>query len=435
MLPEPVRRRVDAMWDRIWASGVSNPLTAVEYVSTVLLLRRLAETHPAASEWAEVREHVAAGSAGAVARTMVRVQSAFGIGASPEASAASTWSDLATLDHVLREVAALEIGDRNHDILGDVFEHVLNHLSTAGRFGQFRTPRHVIQLLVAAVDPQPGEVVLDPAAGTAGFLIAAHEHRRGAAGAYVGHEVDATVARVARTNLLLHGIGSGQVHHGDSLAVTTRDADVVLANPPFAGTVAPERVREYESGTTRTELLFLELTMRRLVPGGRAGVVVPTNVLTATGHAPTWIRSRLLESNRLRAVVELPAGVFRPYTDVRTALLLWSNDAPADDVLLVRVDADGYTLDDKRRPTDRDDLPGALALIRGGTSSVPHARVPRDELRRSGYNLGPSRYIPLDAPAPPTAPGGPTGADLLLRARAATAALEAEIGAFARLLR
>lgn len=422
MLPNDVRRQVDAIWDKIWASGVSNPLTAVEYFSTVLLLRRLAETPRGeleAGQWALLIEHIDAGNAEAVAKLMLAVQTSFGIGASPDVASPSTWRDLGTLREVLRDVRALELSDRNHDILGDLFEYLLNHLSTAGHFGQFRTPRHLIKFLVEAVAPRAGETVVDPACGTAGFLIAAHEFRGGTGESYIGNEVDATMARVAATNVLLHAMAGAKIDHGDSLQVETRDADVILANPPFAGAVVADRVQQFESGTLKTELLFIELMMRRLKAGGRAGVVVPTGVLTSPASAAVWIRRQLVESNRLRAVVELPGGVFRPYTGVKTGLLFWSNEPSGDDVLMIRVSNDGYSLDDRREPVAGGELAETLELLRGGSADVAHAAVPVSQLAAEKYNLSPSRYIA----AADTGDFGLAGRDLAAAVHSARASM------------
>lgn len=403
MLPADVRRRVDAIWDKIWASGVSNPLTAIEYFSTVLLLQRISESatvvggfnnsvHPPRAS--EALDLIAAGEVEAVARLMLHVQERFGIGASPDVASPSMWRDLSTLKEVLRSVWELELTDRNHDILGDLFEYMLNHLSTAGHFGQFRTPRHLIQFIVEAVGPKPGEVVVDPACGTAGFLIAAHEYRQGTSkDKYIGNEVDATIARVAQTNVLLHQMPGAAILHEDSLQVKGRDADVILANPPFAGAVVADRVIDFDCGTLKTELLFVELMMRRLREGGRAGVVVPTGVLTSSARSAVWIRRELLEANRLSAVVELPGGVFRPYTGVKTGLLFWSREPAGKDVLMLRVEADGYSLDNKREPVHANDMPDALRLLVGESSDIPHVRVGHEEIRVNRYNLSPSRYI------------------------------------------
>lgn len=394
MLPNDIRRRVDAIWDRVWASGVSNPLTAIEYLSTVLLLRRLTDQGGSNAElWAEAVRYAKAGDANAVAILMLRVQSEFGIGASPDVACASTWRDTSVLNSVLLDVANLDLTDRNHDILGDVFEYMLNHLNTAGQFGQFRTPRHLIRFMVETLDPRQGEVVVDPACGTAGFLVAAHEHRGGRHERYSGEEMDATIVRIASTNSLLHGMSGATIRHSDGLANREADADVILANPPFAGSVIAERVRDFESGTLKTELLFMELMLGRLRPGGRAAVIVPTGVITSPSASALWVRRQLLECNRLKAVVELPSGVFRPYTDVRTAILFWSNDSPTEDVLFVRVARDGYSLDDKRTPVSGNDLPAVHALITGKKTDIRHARVPVTDIVAQRYNLSPSRYV------------------------------------------
>lgn len=432
MLASETRRRVDAIWYRIWASGVSNPLTAIEYFSTVLLLRRLSdkqEDGPSENLWQELVDHIASSDPVAVARLMLRVQSEFGIGASPDVAAPSTWRDLKTLGDVLSEVSQLDLTDRNHDILGDLFEYVLGRLNSAGHFGQFRTPQHLIRFIVNVVDPKSGEVVADPGCGTAGFLVAAHEHRGGARERYLGDEVDATVARIAHTNMLLHGMKGAEIRHGDGLARHERDADVILANPPFAGSVIAERVSGFKSGTLKTELLFMELMMNRLVDGGRAGVVVPTGVLTSPSAGAVWVRRQLLESNRLRAVVELPGGVFRPYTDVRTAVLFWNNDAPTTDVLLVKVAADGYSLDDRREPVDQDDLLDVTALLAGGPAAIPHARVPVADIAAQRYNLSPSRYIEHAGDGPPPLPP----VNLAEALRDSRERLESAYGALARM--
>jgi type I restriction enzyme M protein len=416
MLTTETRRRVDAIWDRVWASGVSNPLTAIEYLSTILLLRRLKDRRagdPSGDLWRELVNHTASGDPAAVAGLMLRVQSEFGIGASPDVAAPSTWRDLVTLNEVLCEIAQLDLTDQNHDILGDLFEYMLGHLSSAGHFGQFRTPRHLIRFIVDVVDPKAGEVVADPGCGTAGFLVAAHEHRGGEQERYLGDEVDATIARIAHTNMLLHGMRGAEIRHGDGLAHHERDADVILANPPFAGSVIAERVAGFKSGTLKTELLFLELMCNRLTRGGRAGVVVPTGVLTSPSAGAVWVRRQLLESNRLAAVVELPGGVFRPYTDVKTAVLFWSNEAPGDDVLLIKVAADGYSLDDRRDPVVQNDLPHAAALLTGGVAPLANARVAIAEIATQRYNLSPSRYIVQLDDGPPGMP--PVGLEQALR--------------------
>jgi type I restriction enzyme M protein len=415
MLPSDVRQVIDIIWDKIWSSGISNPLTAIEYLTVVLLLRQApaaTSVHLASSlpSWEATKRLVESRDAESIAKSMVLIQQAYGIGASPEISSPSAWRDIATLREIMSHVDRLTLSDRNHDILGDIFEYVLNHLSTAGHFGQFRTPRHLIQFIVEVLDPTAGEKVLDPACGTAGFLIAAREHRGGANGSYHGIEVDSTVARIARTNALVHGLGHDSILHADSFQLRDRDADVILANPPFAGSITLDRVSDFKSGTQKSELLFLELMMNRLRPGGRAGVVVPSSVLTSSSSGPTWIRRQLVESNDLKAVVELPSGVFRPYTDVRTAVLVWANSRPGHDVIMIKVESDGHSLDDRRGEVEQNDLPAALALLRGhDEAQVPHSRVSLSVIANNRYILSPSRYI--QSPDAEPAYFGPSVAD------------------------
>ena len=417
MLPAEVRQVIDAIWDKIWSSGISNPLTAIEYLTVVLLLRQesaLSDEHApeALPSWAEMREAAARGDGDSIAQGMTAIQRAYGIGASPEIAASSTWHDVATLREIMSRVERLTLGDRNHDILGDTFEYILNHLSTAGHFGQFRTPRHLIEFVVNLINPVPGERILDPACGTAGFLIAARQHQGVAHGSYCGIEVDATVARIARANTLVHGLSHDSIIHSDSFLLRNRDADVILANPPFAGSITLDRVAGFKSGTQKSELLFLELMMYRLRPGGRAGVVVPSSVLTSSAAGPRWVRRQLVESNDLRAVVELPSGVFRPYTDVRTAVIFWTNSRPSDNVLMVKVGSDGYSLDDRREEIDHNDLPAALALLTGEDNApIPHSLTPSSAIANNRYILSPSRYIA----APESLPrhDGPSVADAL----------------------
>jgi type I restriction-modification system DNA methylase subunit len=307
------------------------------------------------------------------------------------------WSDLERLSLILRIFDDLEVEDRNRDVLGDVYEYVLSKMSTAGHYGQFRTPRHLIRFVAEATAPKEDDLVLDPACGTGGFLIAAAEladDRRLLR--LVGEEIDPTISKLARTNVLLHGLENATISTGDSLSGEGASADVILANPPFAGTVAAGRSDRFKIKTNKTELLFLELMMDRLAQGGRAGVVVPWGVLTSTAVAATAIRERLLTNFRLKSVVELPSGVFRPYTGVRTAVLFWSNEPPAKDVLMIRIENDGFSLDDRREPIPGSELPSALALLQGrpkASKGLLSKKVLISEIAPNGWRIGPSTYV------------------------------------------
>lgn len=399
MLDPGVRKTVDQLWDLIWSSGVTNPLAVVDYLTGLFILSRAPTPKGRRPALAAVEGAAAAGDAARCVALMTDAMGSLGL-STPDPS---LWRDAALLARSAALAGRIAHGDR--DLLGDCFEHVLRRLSTAGHFGQFRTPRHVVRFLVEAVDPRAGESVLDPACGTAGFLIAAHEHRRGRGGGgrYLGDECDWTMARIAAANVILHGITGAEIRRRDALSDATPEADLILANPPFSGSVDPARRRALGSGAARSEVLFVELMLRRLRPGGRAGVVVPAGLLTSPARSAVRVREALVRRHGLRAVIELPAGVFRPYTDVRSALLLWRSDGGVGEVLMARVRSDGYSLDDRREPVGESDLDALLPHVLGG--AAPGAlrpelarRVPRDALGEA-FALSPGRHLRGVAPA------------------------------------
>ena len=390
MLAQALRREVDGLWDLLWSAGVTSPLAVVDYLTALLLLRKSPRN---------LRALHAAALAGDYAHCTAIVSermAACGLSA-PDSQ---LWEDTNLLAASTDGIGRLQIGDRNTDILGDCLEYILGHLSTAGDFGQFRTPRHVVRFLVEAVAPREGETVLDPACGTGSFLIAAHEYRGDGRGRYLGDECDLTMARIASANVALHGLRHATIRRRDALLQVTEEADVILANPPFSGTVADGRQTSMEIATNKSELLFLALMIRRLRKRGRAGVVVPFSVITTKSGAARSLRQMLVDRNRLHAVVELPAGVFRPYTDVRTCLLLWGCRT-GDRVLMVRARSDGYSLDDRRQPVPDNDLDSILGSLKSGSvNNCLNARmarqVPIGEIQAQHYILNPSRYLPVD---------------------------------------
>ena len=390
MLALALRNDIDNLWDRIWSAGVTNPLAVVDYLTALLLLqtrpKRLTSLHSIALT----------GDRAKCTDIVSRQMTACGLSVPDPA----LWANTTLLAQAIDDIARLDIGDRNVDILGDCFEYILGHLSTAGDFGQFRTPRHVVKFLVDAVAPRAGDTVLDPACGTASFLIAAHEYRANSRGTYLGDECDWTMARIASANIVLHGLRRTTIRQRDALLNATVEADVILANPPFSGTVATGRSNIFGITTNKSELLFLALMLRRLRPNGRAGVVVPFSVVTTKNGPARYLRQQLVDQHRLHAVVELPAGVFRPYTDVRTCLLLWGRRVQ-DHVLMLRARSDGYSLDDKRKPVSDNDLPILLRVLT--TDRIPQGldptiarQVPLTEIRAQSYIINPSRFLPID---------------------------------------
>jgi type I restriction enzyme M protein len=261
----------------------------------------------------------------------------------------------------------------SRDTKGDLYEYMLSKIATAGQNGQFRTPRHIIQLMVELMAPTPKDVIVDPACGTAGFLMEAGEYLRRKhpddvlhndklrkhfqEGMFHGFDFDATMLRIGAMNMLLHGVESPQINYRDSLsgdhAGETDKYTLVLANPPFAGSLDYEQTAKDLLAvvkTKKTELLFLALFLRLLKPGGRAAVIVPDGVLFGSSTAHKTLRKMLVEEHKLDAVVKLPSGVFRPYAGVSTAILLFTrtDSGGTDHVWFYDVQADGKSLDDKR---------------------------------------------------------------------------------------
>ncbi len=331
----------------------------------------------------------------------------------------------------------LTSGDRK----GDVYEYLLSKLTTAEINGQFRTPRHIIDLMVALLDPQPGHMIADPACGTGGFLIRtvdyllrAHTSPSGIlreesdgdvyetwtgdrlsdanwhhiqTRMFNGFDFDATMLRLAAMNLMLHGVEDAGIRYQDTLASGFTESeryDLVFANPPFKGSLDLEDTNKTllaKVRTRKTELLFVTLILRLLKPSGRAAVIVPDGVLFGSTTAHLGLRKQLIDENQLEAVISLPSGVFKPYAGVSTAIVAFARGGRTDNVFFFDIRADGYSLDDRREPVDENDLPKALndwkcwlekgergSWLRSGQAFF----VPAEEIRGNAYDLSLGRY-------------------------------------------
>jgi type I restriction enzyme M protein len=366
------------------------------------------------------------------------------------------------LTQVISLVDGLRLDQADADTKGDLFEHILRQIKQAGELGQFRTPRHVIRAIVEIVDPKIGETIYDPAAGTAGFLVAAYNHIRLASSSpsaiveaeidgkkqkrglgdqlsaahisalqtatFFGNDVDPKMVRLATMNLTLRGLPNVRVLLRNVLTTTLdneRKAElglppdgyqVVLANPPFSGRVDKDRiVEEVKVGTsTATELLFLKYMLDSLRPGGRCGVVVPEGVLFGSTTAHKELRRQLIENNRVEAVLSLPGGVFQPYSGVKTSVLFYKKGGTTENVLFLHIDNDGYKLDANHdQPIETDDLPGAVATFHRRAELLPawQARDTAAEwpgqwwfadaatIRANDFNLSAGRYRPMSQTA------------------------------------
>ncbi len=403
MINGELRAKVDRIWDAFWSGGIANPLEVMEQITYLLFIRRLDELQkakenraarlgtpidapifPAGSDdqgrsfgdlrWSRFRDRDPAEMFAIVGERVFPFLRELGGGQSTYShhmrDARFTIPTPALLAKVVDMLDELPMEGR--DTKGDIYEYMLGKIATAGQNGQFRTPRHIIALMVAMTAPTPKDEICDPACGTAGFLIAASEHLRKNYpeveheaearkhfhnSMFHGFDFDSTMLRIGSMNMLLHGVESPDIRYRDSLSEGAGDEEglysLILANPPFAGsldyeTTAQNLLRVVK--TKRTEVLFIALFMRLLRPGGRAAVIVPDGVLSNSAKAHAHLRQVLVEEQKLDAIVKLPSGVFKPYAGVSTAIVAFTktDSGGTDHVWFYDVTADGWSLDDKR---------------------------------------------------------------------------------------
>jgi type I restriction enzyme M protein len=405
MLTPSIRSQIDRIWDAFWSGGISNPLEVIEQITYLLFIRRLDELQtveelkatrtkrpierrvfPEGTDpngrpyddlrWSRFKNMAPSEMYDVVAERVFPFLRAMGGEGSTYAThmkdARFTIPTAALLGRVVDMIDGVPMEDR--DTKGDLYEYMLGRVATAGTNGQFRTPRHIIQLMVELVQPTPTDVICDPACGTAGFLVAAGEYLRERhpeifrdeklrehfhVGLFHGFDFDNTMLRIGSMNMLLHGVENPDIRYRDSLAQDHADEDeaysLILANPPFAGSLDYENTAKDLQAivkTKKTELLFLALFLRLLKPGGRAAAIVPDGVLFGSSKAHKALRQKLVEEQKLDAIISMPSGVFRPYAGVSTAIVLFTktNSGGTDNVWFYRMEADGFSLDDKRNP-------------------------------------------------------------------------------------
>jgi type I restriction enzyme M protein len=405
MLTGELRSQIDSIWNAFWSGGISNPLEVMEQITYLLFLRRLDEMHaleenkaqrlgkpierriypegndPKGRDYNDLRwsrfKHFAAGEMFEVIGEHVFpfLRGMGGDGstyAHHMKDARFTIPTPALLAKVVDLLDHVPMEDR--DTKGDLYEYMLGKIASAGQNGQFRTPRHIIRLMVELTAPNAKDVICDPASGTCGFLVAAGEYLRDkhpeilrdAAsrehfhhGMFHGYDFDNTMLRIGSMNMMLHGVDNPDIRYKDSLAQDHAGDEekysLILANPPFAGSLDYENTAKDLQAivkTKKTELLFLALFLRLLKPGGRAAVIVPDGVLFGSSKAHKQLRQMLVEEQKLDAVISLPSGCFKPYAGVSTAILLFTktNSGGTDNVWFYDMKADGWSLDDKRQP-------------------------------------------------------------------------------------
>ncbi len=441
-----VRSRIDQVWNAFWSGGISNPLEVIEQITYLLFLRRLDTEQQLAENRARITKQPIKNPLYGPDEQQLRWSQFKNLAPEPMFAVVThqvfpflrrLGGDGSTYSHHMRDARFTiptpqllsrvvdminEISLDDRDTNGDLYEYMLSKIATSGQNGQFRTPRHIIRLMVDLMAPRPGDEICDPACGTAGFLVAASEYLREHHPSVLtdasqrshfhhsmfhGYDFDSTL-RIGSMNMLLHGVEGPDIRYQDSLS-EAGDADkgkftLVLANPPFAGSLdyeATSKELQKTVKTRKTELLFLAHFVRMLKPGGRAAVIVPDGVLFGSSKAHKDLRRALVEDQKLDAVIKLPSGVFRPYAGVSTAILLFTrtDSGGTDNVWFYDVRADGFSLDDKRNPIDASDLDDVRTrwADRGGRE-VQRARteqsfcVPKADIVAQGYDLSLNRY-------------------------------------------
>ena len=323
------------------------------------------------------------------------------------------------LEKVVTKLDSIPMKDR--DTKGDIYEYLLSKLSTAGRNGQFRTPRHIIKMMVELVKPTPNDIICDPACGTGGFLLEASEYLRKNHSElfnsdnqkhhfnndmFYGFDTDDTMLSISAMNMIMHGIDNPNIDYKDSASGENLDTDkysLILANPPFKGSIDESTIDPSLSkicNTKKTELLFLALFVRSLKIGGRCACIVPDGVLFGSSNAHKAIRKEIIEKNKLEAVISMPSGVFQPYAGVSTAVVLFTKTTTGgtDKVWFYDMTADGYSLDAKRTPVKKNDIPDILERCNNLAKENDRTRtdksffVPKEEIVNNGYDLSINKY-------------------------------------------
>lgn len=460
-----LKSKVDSLWNRFWSGGISNPLTAIEQMSYLIFLKRLEDMDNARAATAKRRKQdyksLFSGKMDVGGRKIDREKCRWSYWSQLSGeemlrhvrdvvfeflrnlgSETSTFTQhmedamfsipkASLLQEAVKIIDDMHISEQNIDVQGDLYEYLLGQLSTAGKNGQFRTPRHIIRMMTRLIDPKPGDRICDPAAGTAGFLVAAYEHiletntspeiltydEEGKAHnligdkidpklhkflkshALTGYDFDATMVRMGAMNLMLHGVDNPNLRYTDALSKQFTEKqcyDVILANPPFKGSIDENDMNErFLVKTKKTELLFLELIYDLLVTGGRAAVIVPDGVLFGTSNAHVSLRKILVDQCKLEGIVSMPSGVFKPYAGVSTAVLLFTKGGTTDKVWFFDMQADGFSLDDKRQKISENDIPEIVrefSVRNKKSSNKKVVLVNGDEIRRNKYDLSISRY-------------------------------------------
>jgi type I restriction enzyme M protein len=462
MITGELKSQVDKIWNSFWTGGISNPLTVIEQFTFLLFLRRIDESQLLEEKKANMigvavtsplykDEHKkfrwhnfkdkdpeviynlftmpqADSDNLTVFEHMKQLGKAAGVFSQYMKGATFMIQTPKLLDQVIQMIDKIKMDDR--DTKGDLYEYLLSKIATAGTNGQFRTPRHIIKMMVEMVQPKKDDKICDPSCGTAGFLVAAGEYvhekhddwfhekefrEHYNSEMFTGIEFDSTMLRIGAMNLQLHGIDSPQLIGRDALSEANKDVrdqfDLILANPPFKGSLDYDGVESSllkTVKTKKTELLFLSLILRMMKIGGRCAVIIPDGVLYGSSNAHKKLRETIVEGHKLDAVISMPSGVFKPYAGISTAVLIFTktNNGGTENVWFYDMQADGYSLDDKRselpEKEGNNDIPDIVArfsqLQLGQSEERNRSRTDKsflvalDDIKNNDWDLNINRY-------------------------------------------
>lgn len=471
MITGEIKNKIDSLWDAFAAGGLVNPLDVIEQITYLMFIHDLDETDNMKSKESamlglphesifggevEIGERKADGNqlkwsvfhdfpAGKMYNVVQELVFPFiKTLHNDKNSAYSKYMDDAIfkiptpllLDKVvtgLDEVYDMMNSLQASDVRGDVYEYLLSKISQSGRNGQFRTPRHIIKMMVELMEPKADDVVIDPACGTGGFLVAVCEYLRSVRREeiffdkvkkdhfmnhmFFGYDMDRTMLRIGAMNMMTHGVDRPFIEYRDSLSDQNSDKakySLILANPPFKGsldydTVSADLLKVCK--TKKTELLFLALFLRMLKIGGRCACIVPDGVLFGSSTAHKAIRKEIIENNRLEAIISMPSGVFKPYAGVSTAIMIFTKTehGGTDKVWFYDMKADGFSLDDKRSPVEENDIPDIIERFKNLDKETDRKRtqqsffVDKQEIADNGYDLSINKYkeveyVPVEYP-------------------------------------
>lgn len=450
MITGELRSKVDKIWETFWTGGITNPLEVIEQFTYLLFIKGLDDkeiikendaillgidfdrTFPEDKQklrWSKFKNFEAETMYDVVANEVFPFIKS--LHTNKDSAYAKYMGDAIfkiptplMLSKIVDGIDNIDM-DENKDTKGDLYEYLLSKVATAGTNGQFRTPRHIIDMIVRLMQPTPQDVIVDPAAGSAGFLVSSQAYlRENHADLFLvqglkehfnnnmfyGFDMDRTMLRIGAMNMMLHGVDNPNIEYKDSLSEANTDKDkfsLVLANPPFKGSLDYEQVSAdllKVTKTKKTELLFLALFLRILKTGGRCASIVPDGVLFGSTGGHKSIRKEIVENHKLEAIISMSSGVFKPYAGVSTAIMIFTKTGTGgtDKVWFYDMKADGYSLDDKRNPIEANDINDIVERFSNLDKEVDRKRaeqsffVPVEEIRDNGYDLSINKYKEIE---------------------------------------